>query len=45
MYKDGNKKTFTEFNAEIAPRTKSAEDKEISENAKKSRGDKRIFIG
>ncbi len=27
MYKDGNKKNFTEFTAEIAPRTKSAEDK------------------
>jgi hypothetical protein len=28
MYKDGNKKTFTEFNA---PRTKGSEDKEIAE--------------
>jgi hypothetical protein len=38
MYKDGNKKTFTEFNAEIAPRTKSAEDKEKNYNAGKKNG-------
>jgi hypothetical protein len=36
------KDRYKKFNA---PRTKSAEDKEIAENAKKSRSDKRIFIG